>query len=740
MSMPVSSVPEPNLKVTPRIEIHSNSLPKEHFSKAGENNAAETKLTVDKLGDVLTNKVITPILVTPPSQGITTIQPTKLVNSGSTNRSAVIVDSRSVSHDTSSPASINTVPIINSGQVSQNQHISQNPQNLQNSNPNQPTNLHNTSLTINPNATANFHAQSSSFGQWNNRETLGLLQWCFSNLRGSPYIMESFEGAAQTLRFVGKCAHRENFYNSKNCCMRFIQMIDDLPEKLKSILISVCGTCSGRVLSSESITDKCKAYHAPTTAVIMKMSPTIEGVNSLKQNISIQQNDRKQCAVHFQLFTKLIKHFARIRKNEILKELEEQEEQFSKYERLMYKLKHNQLTEEEIVNLKTEMVKDMKTRGSQLHKMAQDANITVSSPPLVHVSNSQNLVSSQNLVTGQNLVSGSNIVAAANMISNSSIMSDSHSIVSGGSIVQNNHQFLKQDQGLRHDLIKQESNSSHASLQMQPIISKQTHHLQQTKSVSKSQPNTIQIPQQIQKISQANHHISPNMHVIGQLNTSNGNLREDGKSDENDSKIGANQVMTTSALTHSSQASPRSTTTYTDNQGRIYHTIPASQIVNGAQFLQNANIIQTSNNNNNNNLPVENGKSKKIVPSNNGNPQVNTTQSHHLHHQQQQQQRMYVQGPNQHHAMNPNRHQQHPGTHQVVMMNQNGQFIQTSRMPANMVPTTMVAGTPTSRFLSPAMTYVRPNNQGSRRVSASSIPTNALSTGPPPMKKNKLEE
>ena len=167
--------------------------------------------------------------------------------------------------------------------------------------------------------------------------------------------------------------------------------------------------------------------------------------------------------------------------------------------------------------------------------------------------------------------------------------------------------------------------------------------------------------------------------------------------------------------------------------------LSASQIVNGAQFLQNANIIQTSNNNNNN-LPVENGKSKKIVPSNNGNPQVNTTQSHHLHHQQQQQQRMYVQGPNQHHAMNLNRHQQHPGTHQVVMMNQNGQFIQTSRMPANMVPTTMVAGTPTSRFLSPAMTYVRPNNQGSRRVSASSIPTNALSTGPPPMKKNKLEE
>lgn len=168
--------------------------------------------------------------------------------------------------------------------------------------------------------------------------------------------------------------------------------------------------------------------------------------------------------------------------------------------------------------------------------------------------------------------------------------------------------------------------------------------------------------------------------------------------------------------------------------------LSASQIVNGAQFLQNANIIQTSNNNNN--LPVENGKSKKIVPPNNGNPQVNTTQSHHPHHQhqQQQQQRMYVQGPNQHHAMNPNRHQQHPGTHQVVMMNQNGQFIQTSRMPANMIPTTMVAGTPTSRFLSPAMTYVRPNNQGSRRVSASSIPTNALSTGPPPMKKNKLEE
>ena len=125
----------------------------------------------------------------------------------------------------------------------------------------------------------------------------------------------------------------------------------------------------------------------------------------------------------------------------------------------------------------------------------------------------------------------------------------------------------------------------------------------------------------------------------------------------------------------------------------------ASQIVSGpaaAKFLQNANIIQNSEKN------------------------QNTTQ-----------QPQYVQSHQQQQAS--------IGGQQVVMMNQNGQLIP-ARIPANIIPTSMVpAGvTPTSRFLTPTMTYVQPGNP--RRVSTSSIPSTVVSTTPPPVKKHKLDE
>ena len=389
-------------------------------------------------------KIITPITIsTPPTnnQIITTIHPAV-----PSSKPPMSNNSRSVSNETPSPNP-------------QNINLSISPQITS-------TNTHNTS----------FHSQSSSFGQWNIRETLGLLQWSFSNLRGSPFIMESFEGAATILRSVGKNAHRENFYNSKNCCMRFIQLVDELPEKLKNILTNICGNSTGRVLSKETASDSFHLnYQAPTTAVVMKQSPNNDLSANLKQTISIQQNDRKQCAVHFQLFTKLIKHYAKLRKNEILKELEEQEEQFTKYERLMYKLRNNQLTEDEVSGLKSEMVKDMKTRGSQLHKIAQDMNLSISSPPLIQVSKVMPVTCIATEMKKENLI--------------------------------DNNVKIQQVQGV-----------------------------QQLTS-------PIQIPQQIQQISQENNKIEENSMISPKMTSS------------------SNIPKTTQA------------TTYTDGQGRIYHTI-----------------------------------------------------------------------------------------------------------------------------------------------------------------------
>merc|ERR1712178_236426 len=88
------------------------------------------------------------------------------------------------------------------------------------------------------------------------------------------------------------------------------------------------------------------------------------------------------------------------------------------------------------------------------------------------------------------------------------------------------------------------------------------------------------------------------------------------------------------------------------------------------------------------------------------------------------------------------RYRNHPSQvphQQVVMMNQNGQLIQTTaRIPSNMVPTTTGG-----HFLTPntSMTYVRPGAQP-RRVSTSAIPTvnsTVHGTTPPPVKKHKIE-
>lgn len=93
-------------------------------------------------------------------------------------------------------------------------------------------------------------SKNHPFGQWSVRETLGLVQWAYLNLKGSPYQIESWEGAASSLRYIGKCAHREAFYSAKNCCMRFLQLINELTPELHEKVQELCGESDSQVTSA----------------------------------------------------------------------------------------------------------------------------------------------------------------------------------------------------------------------------------------------------------------------------------------------------------------------------------------------------------------------------------------------------------------------------------------------------------------------------------------------------------
>jgi len=205
-------------------------------------------------------------------------------------------------------------------------------------------------------------SKNHPFGQWSVRETLGLVQWAYLNLKGSPYQIESWEGAASSLRYIGKCAHREAFYSAKNCCMRFLQLLNELTPELNEKVRELCGESDSQVTSA--------AEHG-----IKLYGSAVPGNNT----------DKSQCAKHFSLFKKLMVFFAEKRKNEIMKELDNYESEYKRFDGYLQKLNDKGLEEKEIVKLRAEMIKELKIKSSQFSKQVQASGLTLDSEPLIPV-------------------------------------------------------------------------------------------------------------------------------------------------------------------------------------------------------------------------------------------------------------------------------------------------------------------------------------------------------------------
>ena len=89
--------------------------------------------------------------------------------------------------------------------------------------------------------------------------------------------------------------------------------------------------------------------------------------------------------MHFSLFKKLMVFFAEKRKTEIMKELENYESEYKRFDGYLQKLNDKGLEEKEIVKLRAEMIKELKIKSSQFSKQVQASGLTLDSEPLIPV-------------------------------------------------------------------------------------------------------------------------------------------------------------------------------------------------------------------------------------------------------------------------------------------------------------------------------------------------------------------
>lgn len=198
-------------------------------------------------------------------------------------------------------------------------------------------------------------------------------------------MCESWSGAASILRHIGKCAHKEAYYNPENCCRRFYLLClknpenpntslePNFPTTLHLDLLKLCGKIRDDCLDkmySYTITDPMTGQplndYLPDQAYQGK-APRDSG------NFPVQ--NKEECTSHFQIFTRLIRHFSRIRKKEIQVSLDKAQKGIDYYQNIKSKLENGTITQTDINKLRTEINKEMKHKTSTFTKYLKENNL-----------------------------------------------------------------------------------------------------------------------------------------------------------------------------------------------------------------------------------------------------------------------------------------------------------------------------------------------------------------------------